>query len=227
MHLWRQAFERHLRETLGENLQLIWTQNRRVMISLQHKKGTPVLRLHESFATAAPELKSDLVRFLVRGRRLPESVRDFVKGIAAHGGADREKLAPRGRNYDLRKIHRKLNREYFGNRLKGNITWGRKAFGDQKRSITFGSYFSERNLIRIHPVLDTELVPLFYLESVVHHEMVHEYLETVEGAGRKHGQVHTSRFRELERQFKFFELAAAWEKRHLPKLLRYRPILRK
>ncbi len=227
MHLWRHAFERYLRETLGESLQLVWTNNRRLMISFNQKKRPPVLRLHESFATAEQGLKDDLVRFLRHGKRIPDSVREFVNRIPLISREDGGTLRTQGKNYDLRKIYGKLNKVYFGNRLEGKITWGRRAFAGQKRSITFGSYFSIRRLIRIHPVLDTELVPSFYLESVVHHEMVHEYLDAVEGYGRKRGEVHSPHFKELERRFQYFELAAAWEKRHLAKLLRYSPQLKK
>ncbi len=223
MLLWRHAFEQHLKEMLGPALQLVWTQNRRVMISLRHANGQPVLRLHESFATADAALRDDLVKYLLSGRRVPQSIREFVRAIDAQPGPERLNIVTRGVNYDLRNIYRKLNAEYFESRLKGRITWGRRAFSPAKRSITFGTYLSELTLIRIHPVLDTELVPLFYLESVVHHEMVHEHLDRVEGNGRRPGAVHTRRFRELEREFKYHELAKAWEKRHLNKLLRYRP----
>lgn len=196
--------------------------NRRVMISLRRQSGQPVLRLHESFATAGQQLLGDLVKFLQHGDKAPQSIKDFVQTIENSREPRAIRIVTRGTYHDLRDIHRRLNAEYFGDKLTGQITWGRKAFG-MKRSITFGTYALDRKLIRIHPVLDTELTPLFYLESVVHHEMVHEYLDMVEGIGRKRGKVHTRRFRELERGFKYHEMAKAWEKRHLNKLLRYRP----
>lgn len=222
VQLWRSAFERHMQEALGRNLRLIWTMNRRVMISLRRQKGLPVLRLHENFATAGKQLLDDLVKFLLHGRQAPQSIKDFVRTIESAREPRSIRIVTRGKHHDLREIYRRLNAEYFGEKLAGRITWGRRAFG-VKRSITFGTYNFEGKLIRIHPVLDTELTPLFYLESVVHHEMVHEYLDTVEGIGRKHGRMHTRGFRERERGFKYYEMAKAWEKRHLNKLLRYRP----
>lgn len=222
MLLWRNAFERHMREALGRNLRLVWTMNRRVMISLRRQSGQPVLRLHESFATAGQQLLGDLVKFLTHGQKAPQSIKDFVRTIDSAREPRAVRIVTRGARHDLRDIYRRLNVEYFGGKLAGRITWGRKAFG-VKRSITFGTYAFDRKLIRIHPVLDTELTPLFYVESVVHHEMVHAYLDMVEGIGRKRGKVHTRQFRELERGFKFYEMAKAWEKRHLNKLLRYQP----
>ncbi len=222
MLLWRNAFERYMQDALGRNLRLVWTINRRVMISLRRKDGLPVLRLHESFAIAGQQLLGDLVKFLQHGHKAPQSIKDFVRTIESSREPRAVRIITKGTHHDLRDIYRRLNTEYFGDKLAGRITWGRKAFG-VKRSITFGTYAFDRKLIRIHPVLDTELTPLFYVESVVHHEMVHEYLDMVEGIGRKRGRVHTHRFRELERGFKYYEMAKAWEKRHLNKLLRYQP----
>ncbi len=223
MLLWQNSLERHIQEALGRNLRIVWTMNRRIMISLRKKNGQPVLRLHESFAIACQQLRDDLVNFLLHGRKAPQSIKDFVQSIENAREPRRTRIVTRGAHHDLREVYHRLNVEYFSGKLSGHITWGRKTFG-VKRSITFGTYAFDRKLIRIHPVLDTGLTPAFYLESVVHHEMVHEYLDAVEGSGRTHGKVHTHRFRELERQFKFYEMAKAWEKRHLNKLLRYQPV---
>lgn len=221
MLLWRHSFEKHLKAKLGEDLTVVWTDNRRVMISLRRVRGGPVLRLHESFATAGPQVRDDLVQYLVYGRRVPQSIRDFVRGIATAEKGPVHAVT-RGKNRDLRKIYKKLNREYFGERLKAKITWGRGFFGRRRNSITFGSYVPERGLIRIHPVLDTELVPLYYLESVVFHEMAHEFLDTLEEGGSRR-LAHSAKFREVERRFKYYGMAEAWEKSHLLKLLRYKP----
>lgn len=225
MLLWRQALERHLREILGKKLELVWTQNRRLMISFRNRNGIPVLRLHESFSGADDELKKDLVHYLSHPRaKVPESINQFVRQINELQNGDKKpaRLLRRGKTFDLRKVYKNLNSTYFGGKLKGEICWSRKIFGKDKVSIVLGSYYPEYNLIKIHPVLDTELVPLFYFESVVHHEMVHEYLHTLEpddGGSR----LHPSRFRELERKQKYYELALAWEKSHLAKLLKYEP----
>ena len=74
-------------------------------------------------------------------------------------------------------------------------------------------------LIRIHPVLDRPTVPRFFLESVVHHEMLHHQLGGVsDRAGRT--VYHTRAFREAEARFPHHRAALAWEKEHLPELLR-------
>ncbi|MDH5542604.1 MAG: hypothetical protein OEY64_06535 [Nitrospinota bacterium] len=223
MLLWRKAFEKHLKRVFGEKLEVVWTDNRRTMVSFNKKKDIPVLRLHSAFETADEDVRDDLVYYLLHPRaKVPESIHTFVKSIPAHGktGSRKTRVTSRGDNYDLRKIYNKLNKKYFDEKLNGRITWGRRVFG-KKRSILFGSFSPSENLIRIHPVLDTELVPLFYLESVIHHEMVHEYLHLTGENGSEN--LHSHLFKKIESRFSHFELARAWQKRHIHKLLRYNP----
>ncbi len=226
MLLWKKALEKHLRELLGEKLKLVWTQNRRTMISFYERKGVPVLRLHESFGTADEPLKKDLFHYLTHPHsKVPKGITKFVEQITEerkNQKLETPKQNHRGENFNLAKIQRKLNRLYFNGKLKGSIGWGRKAFGKNKSSIVFGSYYPNENIIRIHPVLDTELVPLFYLESVVHHEMVHRYLHTIENEPSNEG-LHPPRFKKLEAKFKHHQLALAWEKSQLAKLMNYQP----
>ena len=74
-------------------------------------------------------------------------------------------------------------------------------------------------LIRIHPVLDRRDVPLYFLESVVYHEMLHHHLGGVpDRAGRT--VYHSRAFREAEARYPWHREALAWEKENLPHLLR-------
>ncbi|MFQ5431274.1 MAG: hypothetical protein ACE5EN_02055 [Nitrospinota bacterium] len=196
------------------------------MISFRRQKGTPILRLHESFALADSGLTRDLSAFLYKNtRRVPESVKKFVNKFPERKRRklNTNSLAHQGKYCDLKKIYRKINKACFNNQLKGVAVWGRKIFSENKRTIIFGSYYPSERIIRIHPVLDTELAPMFYLEAVMHHEMVHEFLDKVENYGEEGALSHSSRFRELESKFKYHALANAWEKRHFEKLMSYRP----
>jgi len=223
--LLQHALEKNLKDALGKELRVTWTTNRRVMISFRRQRGTATLRLHESFALADSGLTRDLSAFLYKNsRRAPESVKKFVNTISKRKEkkVNTSGLAHLGRYRDLKKIYRQINKTCFKNQLKGTAAWGRKIFSENKRTITLGSYYPAERIIRIHPVLDSELAPGFYLEAVMHHEMVHEYLDKVEKCG-KNALSHSSRFWELERKFKYHALANAWEKRHFEKLMSYKP----
>ena len=99
------------------------------------------------------------------------------------------------------------------------ITWGRGVGRARRGGLTFGSYDPVLALIRIHPVLDRPAVPRYFLESVVHHEMLHHQMGGVsDRAGRT--VYHTRAFREAEARFPRHREALAWEKQNLPELLR-------
>ena len=70
------------------------------------------------------------------------------------------------------------------------ITWGRGVGRARRGGLTFGSYDPVLALIRIHPVLDRPGVPRFFLESVVHHEMLHHHMGGVPDRAGPHRLPH-------------------------------------
>ena len=102
------------------------------------------------------------------------------------------------------------------------LTWGRGSGRARRGGLTFGSYDPVLGLIRIHPVLDRRDVPLYFLESVVYHEMLHHHLGGVpDRAGRT--VYHSRAFREAEARYPWHRQALAWEKDNLPHLLAGQP----
>ena len=128
-------------------------------------------------------------------------------------------LVTRGRVYDLDSVYADINERFFGGSILVPITWGRGVGRARRGGLTFGSYDPVLALIRIHPVLDRPAVPRYFLESVVHHEMLHHQMGGVsDRAGRT--VYHTRAFREAEARFPRHQEALAWEKQNLPDLLR-------
>ena len=128
-------------------------------------------------------------------------------------------LVTSGRVHDLAAVYADINDRFFGGRLRVPITWGRGIGRARRGGLTFGSYDPVLALIRIHPVLDRPDVPLYFLESVVHHEMLHHHMGGVpDRAGRT--VYHSRAFREAEARFPRHREALAWEKENLPELLR-------
>ena len=84
-------------------------------------------------------------------------------------------------------------------------------------SVQLGSYSYDEGLIRIHPVLDNALVPWYFLDWVVFHELLHHVLPQAETRGRK--RIHDSRFRKFEKSYPLYSDARAWEDAHLTALL--------
>jgi predicted metal-dependent hydrolase len=95
----------------------------------------------------------------------------------------------------------------------------------RRRSIRFGSYVPQEDLIRIHPLLDQPFVPEYFVRYIVFHEMLHAYLGRSEGLS-EHALSHSPEFRQMERAYPDYVCAQAWEnsRGNLAKLLRRIPV---
>lgn len=125
-----------------------------------------------------------------------------------------------GRYFDLQTVFDKMNAQYFGSRLRRyTITWGQKRRKKPEAMIVFGSIQEEDRIIRIHPLLDREFVPRWYVEYVVFHEMLHAFVpDRYDSAGRR--IVHHDGFLKRERSFRFYKRAIEWEQDNLGRFLR-------
>ena len=126
-----------------------------------------------------------------------------------------------GRYFDLQAIFDKLNARYFSaTPLKDyTITWGRRRRLPPREYFVFGTIQEEDRIIRIHPRLDADFVPSWFIEYVVYHEMLHSVVPDEPGDnGRR--KVHTEEFGRRERQYYFYRRARQWEVDNLARFLR-------
>lgn len=215
--------ESALAREAGRPLRLVLTDNRSVLLSVKREAGSLLLRLHRMFLHAPDPVVSALARNIRRrGRAADGEVRRFM-----NANLHRVRRTPRempalvtsGRAFDLAAVFADINARFFEGRMRVPITWGRGVGRARRGGLTFGSYDPVLALIRIHPVLDRAEVPRYFLESVVHHEMLHHEMGGVaDRAGRT--VYHTRAFREAEARFPHHRQALAWEKENLPELLR-------
>jgi hypothetical protein len=222
--LWdRASLEAALRREAEEPIHVTLTDNRSVLLSVCRRRGGALLRLHRMFLHAP----LDVLRAVARGVRRRHSkseasVRRFMnENLFRVRRVPRElpALVARGEAYDLSEVFARLNARFFGGSLLVPVTWGRGGGRARPGGLTFGSYDPVLRLIRIHPVLDRREVPLFFLESVLYHEMLHHHLGGVpDRAGRT--VYHSRAFREAEARFPGHDEALAWEKDNLARLIR-------
>lgn len=111
--------------------------------------------------------------------------------------------------YDLDRLADEVHREYFSRSIKARVLWGKKIGRKQRRSIRLGSYDPQNQTIRIHPLLDSPDVPVFFIQSILYHEYLHHVL----------GPHHNRRFHAQERKFRFFRESREWLRRNLHRLL--------
>ncbi len=99
------------------------------------------------------------------------------------------------------------------------ITWGRRRrLRSPQRSLRLGAYAFEEGVIRMHPLLDDELVPAWFVGFVVFHELLHHHFGVVTRGGRR--VVHPRPLRVREAAHPRHGDAAAWERQHLAGLMR-------
>jgi hypothetical protein len=217
------GLEAALLRECGRPLCLTLTENRSVLLSYRRAGGGIQLRLHRMFLHASPLVVRARARSLRRTSRSADGeVRRFMNDNLHRVRRTPRTLPPlqsAGRVHDLAVIYRRLNDRFFAGKLKVPLTWGRGSGRARRGGLTFGSYDPVLGLIRIHPVLDRRDVPLYFLESVVYHEMLHHRMGGIpDGAGRT--VYHSRAFRQAEARYPRHREALAWEKENLPHLLR-------
>lgn len=209
--------ETHLKKifekTTGRGIALTITDNSTSMLSVKSKGETLYVRLHRIFLEAGTEVVSEVAEFIKKRRGKTPLISGFIKERRAH----LKKNVPRRLNlkatwkyYDLLNIYETINRAYFEGSVSSTITWGKKSPRYAVRKRTLGSYSSHTNVIRINPLLDNSRVPLYFVEFIVYHEMLHAYIGVKNKNGRR--SVHSKEFREHEKIFRDYERAVAWEK---------------
>ena len=225
------TLKRTLEQHTGMTLELVLTNNSSSMMNFQpyHSSGTPQLRLHRMFLTANPDVLNALGRWLVRRRckRSAALLDEFIHRnthLIDTQRKVRKSIRPLGVVYDLQELYEEVNREEFDGTVTTPITWGRWPSKQSRRSIRLGSFTPEDNLIRIHPCLDQEMVPRYFIKFIVFHEMLHAYVgfETTPSGRRR---VHTPRFNKLEQAHPDYAKVIAWHDapRNLSRLMRSLP----
>lgn len=195
---------------------VIVTDNLQTMLSIKRSKdGVLTFRLHHMFI-GAPAV-------IVRAAAHYAETHDRESASMLHSYVDENEslirepdqarsipLDTEGRYHDLREIFDELNERYFDGSIEARITWGRRSKRARSREkIDLGQYVFDDKLIRIHPVLDAEDVPRFFVESVVFHEMLHEKHGPALVDGRR--EDHPPAFRRDETRFEHHEEAMLWE----------------
>lgn len=209
---------------LGSDVKVLLSvhDNRSTMISFRREPPLLRLRVHHLFLEAPHAVVQAIADYAGRGKRaagrvLDEYIADRQERIRAEARRA-SALSTRGKCFDLAEVFGRLNTLYFQDTIRARIGWGRHARRGRRKSIRLGVYDHRAREIRVHPALDRPDVPLFFVEYIVFHEMLHQVFPSARDSGR---HVHHPRaFRDRERAFPRYAAALAWEKEHLHALLR-------
>ena len=219
---------RELEDRTGLKLEIVVTDNSHTVMSVKRHplRGTTAVRLHHMFLGANAGVVHALAAWLLKpscrksGAEIDAFIREH-RHLVRKRPATSRRLSIEGSFFNLRALYEDVNRDHFEGTIKTAITWGRRPGPGRRRSIRFGSFSVEENLIRIHPFLDSEHVPAFFVRYIVYHEMLHAHLGIEESeTGRR--RIHTAEFKRIERTYPDFARAEAWQSKasNLRRLLR-------
>lgn len=220
------ALAERLSRKLGKPVRLQVTDNRSTMLSFKPLDAAMGMRLHHMFLEAPEPVVAAIADYATRGSAraselLDRFVRENTSAIRpSRGPRGPSPLRPEGRVHSLRPLFDRLNLAHFDGRIEAEIGWGRagpRSKPRRRRSIRMGTYDPISRMIRIHPALDSALVPEFFVEYVVFHEMLHQAIPGKTGAGRT--RHHTREFVARERAYPDYARAITWEKANLSLLL--------
>ena len=220
----RQSLERRLSQIARQPVVLSITDNRHSMIHAARRTGILRVRLHHMFLDAPDDAIDALARFLLFKDRSASAIvgryidinAPRIRTLEPH----RKSMKAQGVFHDLQAIYDEINHQYFHGEVEARICWGTEATLRRRRrtTIKLGSYTAQERLIRIHPKLDQEFVPRYFIAYVVYHEMLHHVMPATRVAGRR--KLHPPQFRARERLFRHRDRAVAWEATNLDRLLR-------
>ena len=146
-----------------------------------------------------------LIKDYIEGQKLSEIEVESLK----------ENLSEDAKDIDV--MFERLNREYFNGKIQATVKWGRDVKTQNKRGFRYGSYDENKKLIRLHPRLKQEFVPLYVLELTLYHEMCHQFAPSYKKNGS--WQSHHPEFKKKEKEYRNFKDARNWEKNNWHKLL--------
>ncbi len=191
-----------------QHVHLTLTRNRHSMIRFHRTSPRDcTLRMHEQFTRAPDNVLHDLAAFIVHKDPVAwKRVAAFARTIEVDPKTEKPKRnQPRktkGRYFDLKRELELVRTRYFTNSPEAEITWGilRKSRRRKRRSIRFGSWHENEKLVRIHPLLDQNWVPIEFIHYLIYHELCHAVAkpETSE-SGRN--RIHHRAFKDLESNF--------------------------
>jgi len=215
-HLKKQRIEKILESELEAPVEISLTRNRSVVLSIQRRHGKVSVRMHQVFLRADRRViraVADLIK--KKSSRLAKSIiNDYIRTRSRFMQSKKRTRAlilnPKGKIYDLEEILHGLAQKYELPSRGVKITWGSSRIRKGQQSIRLGSFYQDEKLIRVHPRLDHEEVPKYFVEYIVFHELLHAAVPPQDKRGRRN--FHSAQYHENEEKFEDYQAARKYEK---------------
>jgi hypothetical protein len=217
----------YLSGQLGREVRVRYGRARRQVIVAYPGPAGLRVRMNHAFGRAPQPVRAAVADWLRAGRAARSACRELDRWIASMVGTlgppPLARIVARGAHHDLSEISADLLAREFRalapERRPSGVTWGRRGARAARRSLQLGSFDPESARVRIHPVLDQEAVPRWFVRYVLFHELLHAELnQPCQGARR--AQHHGREFRRREQAYPGTAPALTWQQEHLSALLR-------
>ena len=214
-----------LEELGGVPVELSYTENSTLVVSVKISAGRARVRLHRMFVEAPRDIIEAVGRLYLKNprrakKRLMRLLRDFIR---KNHEMPTSTLTPRGKAYNLARALRDAKRRLEA--AAGFMVVFPEpivAWSARRARRRMGGWHMQRggrlpSVILINKLLDDRRVPRAYVVEVVLHEYLHEHVFRTTGATG-----HSRLFRELERLASRPEVNSSVETDLLPRLARGR-----
>ena len=173
-------------------------------------------------STVLENLTQKVLDKVKKESEVSDSIKAFIKGFnelreLENNQTEINEQILEEEDRDINAIFDRLNDEYFNGKIKATVKWGRDVKTKNKTGFRYGSYDENKKLIRVHPRLKQDFVPVHVLELTIYHEMCHQFAPSFKKNGS--WQSHHPEFKKKEKEYKNFKEARNWEKNNWHKLL--------
>jgi hypothetical protein len=127
-----------------------------------------------------------------------------------------ETLPAIGADFDFAAALARIHRDFFPALPPVALRWQRDPGERRLRSIRYGAYHRRDRSVSLHPRLRRAWIAQVFVEHVLYHELCHHAQACAPQRGERS---HSPRFRAWEREFPGHELAMAWERRQVQRML--------
>ncbi len=223
------AWAELLSKELGLRISVRFGRARNSVLRVVKSDGELAVHMSSFFEHAPADVRGAVVQWLRVGRRARCSNRELDRWIDAELAAAsverRSALRTRvcGSRHHLGALAEVLFVEEFASDFevlpRPALSWGREGPSRGRRSLRLGSYDAYLHLVRVHPVLDQDAVPEWFVRYILFHELLHAALpQDRSPSGRR--VFHGPRFVERERNYRDYGKALRWEKENVARLIR-------
>ena len=215
-------------------VQVTYGRSRSTPIQVRWNGKHPLIRFHHMFGEAPTEIVEAVAAWLKNGRRARRACTELDAWI--HTSLELLPAMPRrqskqiraGNVHDLERLVVELCSGTLAEEFDGDapldkglpgLTWGRRTKSRSRHTLQLGCYSPEQHLVRIHPVLDQEAVPAWFVRYVLFHELLHSLIPAKK-VGSRRWRHHCPEFRKRESEYCDYQRALVWEKQNLLALIR-------